>query len=141
MEPLGIGSGGRPYRQDREARRGRGRLATRACEYRQLGEIDAFANAYTRDFKKLEGEAGASSRQGVGDAQKVLTVIRALHPERLGAQPPPPPPQKKYSHSQLLKNPAQVYPEGPGLRRYIERNREKSELLTAPSPSRSTSAR
>jgi hypothetical protein len=48
-------------------------------QYRQLGGIDAFAAAYTRDFKKLEGEANAASRQGVSDAQKVLTVIRALH--------------------------------------------------------------
>jgi hypothetical protein len=52
-------------------------------QYRQLGGIDAFAAAYTRDFKKLEGEASAASRQGVNDAQKVLTVIRALYPNRL----------------------------------------------------------
>ena len=50
-------------------------------QYRQLGGIDAFAAAYAKDFKKLEAEAGAASRQGVGDAQKVLTVVRALNPE------------------------------------------------------------
>lgn len=50
-------------------------------QYRQLGGIDAFAAAYTRDFKKLEGEANAASRQGVRDAQKVLTVVRALNPD------------------------------------------------------------
>jgi hypothetical protein len=49
-------------------------------QYRQLGGIDAFAAAYTKDFRRLEGEAGAASRQGVRDAQKVLTVIRLLHP-------------------------------------------------------------
>jgi hypothetical protein len=54
-------------------------------QYRQLGGIDAFADAYARDFKKLEGEAGVASRQGVGDAQKVLSVIRALHPGGLGS--------------------------------------------------------
>ena len=52
-------------------------------QYRQLGGIDAFAAAYTKDFKKLEGEAGAASKQGVSDAQKVLTVVRALHASKL----------------------------------------------------------
>jgi hypothetical protein len=55
-------------------------------QYRQLGGIDAFAAAYTKDFKQLEDEAGVASRQAVGDAQKVLTVIRALHPNRLDSR-------------------------------------------------------
>jgi hypothetical protein len=64
-------------------------------QYRQLGGIDAFAAAYTREFKKLEGEANAASRQAVGDAQKVLTVIRALHPPaKPGASSAPSPPPR-----------------------------------------------
>jgi hypothetical protein len=58
-------------------------------QYRQLGGIDAFAAAYTKDFKQLEGEAGAASRQGVSDARKVLAVIRALNPENYPATPSP----------------------------------------------------
>jgi len=54
-------------------------------QYRQLGGIDAFAAAYTRDYRQLEGDANAVARKAVIDAQNVLTVIHALNPNRLGS--------------------------------------------------------
>jgi hypothetical protein len=47
-------------------------------QYRRLGGIDAFAAAYTTDYRKLEADANAVARQAVIDAQNVLTVIHAL---------------------------------------------------------------
>jgi hypothetical protein len=47
-------------------------------QYRQLGGIDGFAAAYTRDHRKLEANARAVSEKAVTDAENVLTVIRAL---------------------------------------------------------------
>jgi hypothetical protein len=49
-------------------------------QYRQLGGIDAFAAAYTRDYAELESDANAVARKAVSDAQNVLTVIHALNP-------------------------------------------------------------
>ena len=54
-------------------------------QYRQLGGIDAFAAAYTRDYRQLEGDANAVAQKAVIDAQNVLTVIHALNPDVLGS--------------------------------------------------------
>lgn len=54
-------------------------------QYRELGGIDGFAAAYTRDYQKLERDANAASKKAVIDAQNVLAVIRALHPDGLGS--------------------------------------------------------
>ena len=50
-------------------------------QYRELGGIDGFATAYTRDYQKLERDANAISREAVIDAQNVLAVVRALNPD------------------------------------------------------------
>lgn len=49
-------------------------------QYRQLGGIDAFAGAYTRNYRQLEDEANNVARKAVIDAQAVLMVIHALNP-------------------------------------------------------------
>ena len=54
-------------------------------QYRQLGGIDAFAAAYTKDYRQLEGDANAVGKKAVIDAQNVLMVIHALNSNRLGS--------------------------------------------------------
>jgi hypothetical protein len=51
-----------------------------SMQYRELGGIDAFAAAYTKDYRQLEGDANAVGRKAVTDAQNVLAVIHALNP-------------------------------------------------------------
>jgi hypothetical protein len=48
-------------------------------QYRKLGGIDAFAAAYTKDYRRLEDDANAVAQKAVIDAQKVLLVIRVLN--------------------------------------------------------------
>jgi hypothetical protein len=54
-------------------------------QYRRLGGIDAFAAAYTTDHRQLEGDSNTVGKKAVIDARNVLTVIHALHPDRLGS--------------------------------------------------------